>query len=633
MTDTGDRQHTNHHHHHYNLQQSDNNNSTVNREQCLNSNNVIVNNVSASASNAQQQRVLCERNKLLHQMSSGFGTQQSKDDPTITESLEMRTINPMGTSQDTERGFTPDIQQYDDAYLQYQKSLVNRSPSYRKSIDDISVSDISSSARNSLIKSPPLAYRDTLSRAPPSSNKSTGYVKSPAPSHRSILSNHSNQLNRIPSDQSLNTFSLEQDLSNQMNLKDELLSCDKKELFQFLSDDFDNSTNYFSDTVGFGSAMIDPDTDSLILNSKKDDLSFASSTQRKFSNASIRSNISNISNSVFQALERKRGGSLPGSEKGNNNGGSKRSSGLFGSGNSGNDEHEPLVNPSEFDDIIHDFETELKSIHSISIENSLAARTLDTENHSFRMPHDETVVFRKKKTSTGSSASQRSEMAAKRRSLEKQNKVSDEEFDVKLESKRSLDHLSPPPSSDYVNISPSLRRKTNFQNSFDRIKRLSLIERVEEAANEQDADRQIVRVESERLPRKHLSKDKLETLSLKSSKSQEDITTPDDNLWVPSKRGSKLASRADIKEFQRNLPSEMKSNVMKKVTLKDYVDSSDTDSKQTPSKKKGEAYSFDSSHFGSCRETNENFFNLMNLWYDQWECFNIRNDSHKENLY
>lgn len=588
MTDTGNRQHTNHHH--YNMQQSDNNNSTVNREQCLNknTNNVIVNNVSASSADAQKQRVLGERNKLLHQMSSGFGTQQSRDDPTITESLEMRTINPMGTSQDTERGFTPDIQQYDEAYLQYQKSLVNRSPSYRKSIDDISVSDISSSARNSLIKSPPLAYRDTLSHALPTRSGS-GYNKSPAPSHRSIRSNHSNQLNRIPSDQSLNTFSIEQDLSNQMNLKDELLSCDQKELFQFLSDDFDNSTNYFSDTVGFGSAMIDPDTDSLILNSKKDDLSFASSTQRKFSNASIRSNISNISNSVFQALERKRGGSWTGSDRGNNGGGneSKRSSGLFGSGNSGNDEHEPLVNPSEFDEIIHDFETELKSIHSISIENSLAARTPDVESRFFRMPHDDTVVFRKKKTSTGSTASQRSEMAAKRRSLEKQNKVSDEEFDVKLESKRSLDHLSPPPSSDYINISPSLRRKTNFQNSFDRIKRLSLIERVEEAINEQDTDRQIVRVESERLPRKYLSKDKLETLSLKSSKSQEDMTTPDDNLWVPSKRGSKMASRADIKEFQRNMPTDVKNTVMKKVTLKDYVDSSDTDSKQTPSKKKG----------------------------------------------
>lgn len=519
-------------------------------------------------------------------MSSGFGTQQSKDDPTITESLEMRAIGPMGTSQDTERGYTPDIQQYDEAYLNYQKSLVNRSPSYRKSIDEISDP---LSSRNSLIKSPPPSYRDTIYLESVPGKGTNLYLKSPIPSHRSNYSNNS-QLNRVPSDQSINTLSLEQDLTNHMNLKDELLNCEKKELFQFLSDDFDNSTNYFSDTVGFGSAMIDPDTDSLILTSKRDDFSYASS-HRKISNASIRSNLSNISNSVFQALEKKRGGSLTGSDNNNQrNGmggnGSKRSSIIFGGGNNnhtGNDEHEPLVQPSEFDEIIQDFETELKSIHSLSVENSLAARSPGSERRFIRLPHDDTVIFRRPKTSTGSSGS-RSEATAKRRSLEKQSKVSDEEFGIKLETKMSLDQLPPPSYTDRdFSTSPSLRRKTNFQNSFDRIKRLSLIERVEEA-NDETEDKQIVRIESERLPRKHLSKDNFETLSLKSSQSEEDIKQ---TMRVPSRRESNLPSRADIKELQRNLPLDLKNTIMKKVTLKDYVDSSDTDSKATPSKKKG----------------------------------------------
>uniref|UniRef100_A0A336LX33 Multifunctional fusion protein n=1 Tax=Culicoides sonorensis TaxID=179676 RepID=A0A336LX33_CULSO len=540
-TDTVDPQNNNYRLNY--MQPSDNNNSTVKKEISNLENNNNISKKLIQSVEIKQQRVSSDRNKLLHQMSSGFGTQQSKDDATITESFEMRSINPMGTSQDTERGFTPDIQQYEEGSLQYKKSQVNRSPSYRKSIDDLSLSD-PSSARNSLIKSPPVSYRETLTNNN-NTQSSIGFMKSPAPSHRSLLSYHSNQLDRIPSDQSLNIFSLEQDLSNQMNLKEELLSCEKKELFQFLSEDYDNSTNYFSDTVGFGSAIIDPDTDSLILNSKRDELTFSCSAQRKFSNASIRSNISNISNSVFQALERKRAGSLAGSDKGN---GSKRSSGLFGSGNS--------------------------------------ARTPCTENFFNQMPHEDTVVFRKPITSTGSNSSHKSEIAIKRRSLEKQPKISDEEFDIKLETKRSLDHLSPPPQSDIpTNISPSLRRKKHFQNSFERIKRLSLIERVEEAVNEYD-DRQIVRIESERLPRKNVSKDKLETLSLKSSKSHEELPTQDIVCRVPSKRGSNLPSRADIKTFQRNLPADVKSNVMKKVTLKDYVDSSDTESKQTPSKKK-----------------------------------------------
>lgn len=54
----------------------------------------------------------------------------------------------------------------------------------------------------------------------------------------------SKQLKRLSSNQSINTLSLDQDeLLNHINLKDELLNCDKKELFQFLRDE-----NFFKDT-------------------------------------------------------------------------------------------------------------------------------------------------------------------------------------------------------------------------------------------------------------------------------------------------------------------------------------------------------------------------------------------------
>lgn len=52
------------------------------------------------------------------------------------------------------------------------------------------------------------------------------------------ISEISKQLKRLSSNQSINTLSLEQDdLLNHINLKDELLNCDKKELFQFLREE------------------------------------------------------------------------------------------------------------------------------------------------------------------------------------------------------------------------------------------------------------------------------------------------------------------------------------------------------------------------------------------------------------
>jgi hypothetical protein len=55
----------------------------------------------------------------------------------------------------------------------------------------------------------------------------------------------SKQLKRLSSNQSINTLSLEQDdLLNHINLKDELLNCDKKELFQFLREEHYLKENY-----------------------------------------------------------------------------------------------------------------------------------------------------------------------------------------------------------------------------------------------------------------------------------------------------------------------------------------------------------------------------------------------------
>ncbi|EDS44185.1 voltage-gated sodium channel [Culex quinquefasciatus] len=604
--------------------------------------------------------------KILQQMSSGFGTQQSKDEPTVTESLELRALNPISASE-----IDPNEQSihipYDEAYLQYQKSLLNRSPSYRKSLDKTSsrtssahslatslakchsplVQEVlnagSTYLRNSnisLIQTPTqtqtvvprrednhflVADRksslDKSITASPPQPASQPISQQRSPSTSSSMRKAVLAANRL-SDHSLNTLSIDQDeLLNQMNLKDELLNCEQKELFQFLNDEFDSSNNYFSETVGYSSAIVEADTESLLLNSKKEDIIY--SPDRKISNGSLKSNLSSISNSIFQALENRRGGSICGSLDKQHMPQRPMISVDNGSllSRPDSDDKEPLVKTSEFDDIIHSFDTELKSLKSLSLGRSHSQtepptspererRNSDTitcpskavmeEVVRLRRPKSSTVCnYRSSKdnnnthgnntsdndsntcnnnprTSTGNdsnssntdSNTQRSE-ASKRRSLEKQRNITDEEFNMGLEIKKLCDQLQapfaaaqqdkqfltpgldPPTTSNNNNNNIStipivFRRKNDFHSSFDRIKRLSLIERVEEGNEDEKAT--VPKVSSEKLPRKNLSKDRLETLSLKSSYSVE-------NCEKPIGENTRQIG-ISIQEFQRNIAQE-----------------------------------------------------------------------------
>lgn len=95
------------------------------------------------------------------------------------------------------------------------------------------------------------------------------------------------------------------------------------------------------------------------------------------------------------------------------------------------------------------------------------------------------------------------------------------------------------------------RRKNDFHSSFDRIKRLSLIERVEECNEDEKAIVQPPKASSEKLPRRQLSKDCLETLSLKSSYSVENCEKPLDE--------SSKKIGISLEEFQRNIAQESSS--------------------------------------------------------------------------
>lgn len=620
----------------------------------------------------QPQMTEVER-KILQQMSSGFGTQQSKDEPTVTESLEMRSLNPINSSEidpNEQSIHISDSQPYDEAYLQYQKSLLNRSPSYRKSLDRTSSRTSSAhSLATSLAKChSPLVQEVLNAGSTYLRNSNISLIQTPTPVPRRednhfLVADRKSSLDksitasppqpisqqRSPStsssmrkavlaanrfsDQSLNTLSIDHDeLINQMNLKDELLNCEQKELFQFLNDEVDNSNNYFSDTVGYGSAVVDADTESLLLSSKKDDLIY--SPDRKVSNGSLKSNLSSISNSIFQALENRRGGSISGSMDKPRptiavDNGSLRS-------RRNSDDKEPLVKASEFDDIIHSFDTELKSLKSLSLGRSHSQadapvspeRERRNSNSCPTMPAVEEVVrLRRPKSSiacnyrsssadnnntngnktsdndnnnsntcnnnprisTGNdsnssntdSNTQRSE-TSKRRSLEKQRNITDEEFNMGVEIKKLCDQLQAPfaaptvvqeqPKSSSANGLSTLtpftglsagggnnmssipivfRRKNDFHSSFDRIKRLSLIERVEECNEDEKAIAQPPKASSEILPRKQLSKDCLETLSLKSSYSVENGDKPLDD--------SSKKIGISLEEFQRNIAQESSS--------------------------------------------------------------------------
>jgi voltage-gated cation channel len=605
---------------------------------------------------------MSERKKYFKQMSSGFGTQHSKDDPNDEEPFEIQHMNYFSSidgnepisltesalQQQMEDGQLhhpsahddPDQIQYDEQYVNYQKSLLNRSPSYRKSLDRISLNseDISvKSNRNSIIVSPPSLHQinniiledsnkqtsKTLSPpsllSPPShfasctqqlpSTYSTSYDTTEIPvtvrkssiemrkhspqlsggggtqrspnktSNSNNIINNRKSLKRLSSDQSINTNSLEQDdMMNQMNLKDELLNCDKKELFQFLNDD---SNNYFSDIVGYSSALLDSDTDSLILNEhnyrRADDLMSPplSTRDRKISNGSLKSNLSSISNTIFQVLEHRRGGSLSGSDKvyPQTSGvyvdtpPSKRHSMLS---RQDSDEKEPLVKTSDFDDIINEFDSEMRSLKSQN--QSLERRDTEDPDADQYPKYDstDTVLRRPKPTSDGVTRSD----VTKRRSLEKQKKIVDEEFNIGNEIRKLCEQLQNPfPESlpEGFTSSPGMRRKSDFQNSFERIKRISLIERVEEDV-EDEKPRKIV---SDKLPRRNISKEKVETFSLRS------------NLSLDKLNKSKEKNQGDFDHFSLAIGREHV-KVKKSVTLRDpQVSEENSTPKKTPSKSPG----------------------------------------------
>lgn len=350
-----------------------------------------------------------------------------------------------------------------------------------------------------------------MTLSPPGPRRSPSYMRS---------------MNRIASDnsiQSLSTDAHKDGLASAQttprrpgtsNLRDELLNCEQKELFQFLHDDFDNSHNYFSDTMGLGAAVLDPDTDSLVFDGRGGaDGSLAS--DRKVSTGSLRSNLSSISNSIFQTLEMRRGGSFSGSiDKVITRLESPSMRKRFSDNLSQKDvDREPLVGNSDFDCLIESFDkslTDLKKKSSLSLDRNAkftAVTNIDeisksnsSSNNS--APDAATVIRRPRSGSARTFDRNSNSVKLKRRSLEKQNKVHDEEFEVAapqaqgpVGSRDNIVNKSPPTS----NGSPTMRIRRAFNNSYDRIKRSSLIERVEE---ELDGERMPLRVESEKLPRK-----------------------------------------------------------------------------------------------------------------------------------
>lgn len=578
-------------------------------------------------------------------MSSGLGTQHndSRDEPTYGESMELRAFY-AANSTDTAPE-TPLIQKNDstddqdiEVYLQYQKSLLNRSPSYRKSIDQIS---LLSSHTEPL--PPEYSTRTTVQHQ---QQQLSTHLTTPRPErkerspvtvgHRHTgsigsatqIGRYHRELPRLPSNQSINTLSNDQDeLLQTSNLRDELLNCDQKELFQFLSDDFETSNNYFSDTVGFGSAFIDSETDSLVFDSKKE------TPPRKTSSSSMKSNFSYISNSIFTTLEQKRGGSISESIDRMLTR-SESTKKICASTDSGaeDDDREPLVNDSEFENIIVSFERELNEIKKStpSLNRGLSANSNGSggvgrsEKHSRASisqhvqspqsisspphialqqnqqtqspPQQQTNVVLPRRTIVGAAHSNntnRESVKIKRRSLEKQNKV-DDGFSVSNEIRKICDHIQAPftdvnsliatntitattaLTTKSNNTSPNLRRKTDFHSSFDRIKRTSLIERVDESVEDPNHPHHTferpsslspahrpTQIVSEKLPRKHLAADyTLDSISLKSTGSYENLIThraehqkqlrsqlsgerkPDDKSDIDSTLKSKQAKQA-----------------------------------------------------------------------------------------
>jgi len=421
--------------------------------------------------------------RLQHQISSGVSTQQydSREEATYTESIELRLLGQYN-STDTDpyandqrsgcgsfnRGDSLQdnssrrygSEEHDEAFLKYQKSLLTRSPSYRKSLDRLS--------------------------------------QSSGQSQRSLLKSEEAEMRRHSSGQSLNSMSIEQDelLSQQGNLREELLNCDQKELFQFLQEE--------------------------------EELQKGTKLRR----------ISNVMRS-------------------------RRPSSQMGQ-----PENETMVEHSEFDNIIQSFEKELEEIKrsTTSLERKLSnlsepspaadEATKAIMEHiaiitgaSERSAADEVVLPLNpydsydlssvpRRSQSVSAAAQRQSVKLKRRSLEKQRKI-DEDFSISNEIRKICDQIHAPfvameamavaatsASQAQPNQSPFLRRKVDpFTVQFDRFKRLSLIERVEEVP-EEEKPISTLRIESEKMPRKFLhgpDQLRLDSLSLKSTNSYENL--------------------------------------------------------------------------------------------------------------
>lgn len=538
-------------------------------------------------------------------MSSGCGTQQndSKDEPTYAESLEMQPLMYPSTSNEHDSemlvlnadGLTSTVA----AKIIDSSSIGNEYQSRRKS----STPTYGGSSTKNIILNHPFGHMSPMSR-----NSNTEH-------RRNDSRTGCGSIRRLSSDQSINSISNDHDdVFTQPNLRDELLSCDQKELFQFLNDDFDNSHNYFSDTVGYGSALIDPDTESLLLFDAKRDANIFSPA-RKASTTSNKSNLSCISNSIFEALEHTRGGSISESVDRQRKAAAAAAAGTY----TRCDELEPLVQDSEFENIIASFEKELTNIKNStnSLQRQWSWANPEDSNtkaaggaikqHSFEISssthtYEEILPMRLNSTNNNSSkinsnkSNNRNSVKLKRRSLEKQMKV-DEDFNVSNELKKICDHIQAPftdtgstdtqsykaninlndnkssntdvsggsnsnssgggngrvtatgiasstskrdhigsinsPTHNVCSISPKVRRKSDFHSSFDRIKRTSLIERVDESIQEDQLHHAASaaqlpsfeqRTRSEKLPRKHLNASmNIESLSLKSTCSYEHL--------------------------------------------------------------------------------------------------------------
>lgn len=460
-------------------------------------------------------------------MSSGCGTQQndSKDEPTYADSIELHTIYPTNLSTHDVNSEAPILQRINSdttnpIYLNYtyNQGLLDM-PIYRRQSGD-NISTFSKHASISEKTDRPIECVSPMSQTSKLGRRSIN----------ESITRHANSIRRLSSDQSINTLSNEhEDVFTQPNLRDELLNCDQKELFQFLNDDFDTSHNYFSDTVGYGSAIIDPDTDSLILDSKKDEQLILQ--PRKTSTTSNKSNLSYISNSIFETLEQKRGGSI--SETIDRMATNQRYSPYVPC-----DESNALVPDSEFENIIASFEKELTNIKNStqSLERNLSTLSRASEEKTARSPfeksssthtYEEILPMRTNICRSGS-------IKLKRRSLEKQMKV-DDDFTLNEIRKASdpgqrlISDNSPSnanagnanSNSNIVKISPVMRRKNDFHSSFDRIKRTSLIERVDETIEDEKPGHYPY---SDTLPRKYLNPDmNIESISLKSTGSYEHL--------------------------------------------------------------------------------------------------------------